>query len=80
MFFQDLFNIDPNSIVQCSGQTTCEIIHAFVLSAIILFVILTGFAYTTLLERKLIARIQHRVGPNRVCFIGFRSRFPGHPV
>ncbi|RMF82032.1 MAG: NADH-quinone oxidoreductase subunit NuoH [Chloroflexi bacterium] len=66
MFFQDLFNIDPNSIVQCTGQTTCTVIHAFVFSALFLFVVITGFAYTTLLERKLIARLQHRVGPNRV--------------
>ncbi len=34
-------------------------------SALLLFVLLTGFAYTTLLERKLIARLQVRIGPNR---------------
>ena len=28
-------------------------------------VIITGFAYTTLLERKLLSKLQHRVGPNR---------------
>ena len=27
--------------------------------------LLTGFAYTTLLERRVIARFQSRVGPNR---------------
>ena len=37
------------------------IIHAVVLA----FAALTGFAYLTLLERKLLARMQHRVGPNK---------------
>jgi NADH-quinone oxidoreductase subunit H len=35
-------------------------------SAILLFILLTGFAYTTFYERKLAAAIQVRVGPNRV--------------
>ncbi len=34
-------------------------------SAILAFVLLTGFAYTTLLERRVVARFQSRVGPNR---------------
>jgi NADH-quinone oxidoreductase subunit H len=37
------------------------IIHAVVLA----FAALTGFAYLTLMERKLLARMQHRVGPNQ---------------
>ena len=37
------------------------IVHAIVLA----LVVLTGFAYLTLLERKLLARMQHRVGPNK---------------
>src|SRR5512143_619032 len=37
------------------------IIHAVVLAV----VLLTGFAYTTLLGRRVIARFQSRVGPNR---------------
>jgi NADH-quinone oxidoreductase subunit H len=36
-----------------------------VFSVILIFVLLTGFAYTTLLERRVIARFQSRVGPNR---------------
>ncbi len=32
---------------------------------ILTFVLLTGFAYLTLLERKVLARIQVRIGPNR---------------
>jgi NADH-quinone oxidoreductase subunit H len=38
----------------------------FTLKSVVLLVIaLTGFAYTTLLERKFIGRLQARVGPNR---------------
>jgi NADH-quinone oxidoreductase subunit H len=36
-----------------------------ILSAVLIFMLLTGFAYTTLLERRVIARFQSRVGPNR---------------
>ncbi len=41
------------------------IIDATVKSAIIILALLTGFAYTTLLERRFIARLQSRIGPNR---------------
>src|SRR5512144_1925248 len=34
-------------------------------SVIILFVLLTGFAYMTLAERKVAALLQTRIGPNR---------------
>jgi len=37
----------------------------FGLSIVLIFMLLTGFAYTTLLERRVIARFQSRVGPNR---------------
>lgn len=40
-------------------------------SALLIFVLLTGFAYTTLYERKALARIQVRVGPNRAGPGGF---------
>src|SRR5512139_2011143 len=36
-----------------------------VLSVILILVLVTGFAYTTLLERRVIARFQSRIGPNR---------------
>jgi len=42
------------------------LIIAVVKSVLILFILLTAFAYTTLLERKLVGRIQVRFGPNRV--------------
>ena len=42
------------------------IIEWVVKSALLIFILLTGFAYTTLYERKLLAKIQIRLGPNRV--------------
>ena len=38
---------------------------ALVKSIIVIILLLTGFAYVTLLERKLLAGIQVRIGPNR---------------
>jgi NADH-quinone oxidoreductase subunit H len=37
--------------------------------AVLVFMLLTGFAYTTLLERKVVARFQARVGPDRAGYI-----------
>jgi len=41
-------------------------IEALVKSLVIVFVMLTGFAYMTWIERKAMARMQSRYGPNRV--------------
>ncbi|NDJ35373.1 MAG: NADH-quinone oxidoreductase subunit NuoH [Chloroflexi bacterium] len=46
-------------------------LDALVKSLLIIFTLLTGFAYTTLLERRFIALIQQRVGPNRAGPFGF---------
>ena len=48
-----------------SAAATAVLIAA-VKSAVVLLGVLTAFAYTTLLERRLLARFQLRVGPNRV--------------
>ena len=40
-------------------------------SMILIFVLLTGFAYTTFYERRLLALIQVRIGPNRAGPFGF---------
>ena len=37
-------------------------------------VVITGFAYTTLLERKVLARMQARVGPNRAGYLPLPGR------
>ncbi|MHB8733385.1 MAG: NADH-quinone oxidoreductase subunit NuoH [bacterium] len=42
------------------------VLVAGIKSAVVLVGVLTAFAYTTLLERRLLARFQLRVGPNRV--------------
>jgi NADH-quinone oxidoreductase subunit H len=42
------------------------IIVAVIKIVLVVFIMLTGVAYTTLLERKLVARIQNRWGPTRV--------------
>lgn len=41
------------------------VIEWVVKAGVMSFVLITGFAYTTLYERKLLARLQVRIGPNR---------------
>lgn len=67
-FLQQLFitGPNPNDIVECANNTTCVAVHSVASSAIVFFILLTGFAYTTVLERRFIAWLQSRVGPNRV--------------
>jgi NADH-quinone oxidoreductase subunit H len=45
------------------------IIRALIVGFIISLAVITGFAYTTLLERKVLARLQARIGPNRAGYI-----------
>jgi len=47
-------------------NTTNYLIAAVVKIALVIFILLTGVAYTTWLERKVIGRIQNRWGPTRV--------------
>ena len=47
---------------------------ALIVGFIVTLVAITGFAYTTLYERKLLARFQHRVGPNRAGYIPIPRR------
>jgi NADH-quinone oxidoreductase subunit H len=65
-FIFDPNRVDPSQVVQCRQDSACSTVQAIVFSLIFFFVILTGFAYTTLLERKWIAFFQQRTGPNRV--------------
>jgi NADH-quinone oxidoreductase subunit H len=57
--------VQPSQVIQCTQNTACSIVHAVVYSVVFIVLILTGFAYTTLLERRFIAFFQQRVGPNR---------------
>ena len=61
-----MFGYDPSAVILCSESTWCSITHPIVASLTVFFVVLTGFAYTTLLERKFLAFFQQRSGPNRV--------------
>jgi NADH-quinone oxidoreductase subunit H len=56
---------ESSVIVECSAQTTCAVLHAIFTSLILFFILLTGFAYTTVLERRVLAFLQARIGPNR---------------
>ncbi len=49
--------LDPLAVV---------IIEGLIKSIVVILVLLTGFAYLTLMERIVVARVQSRVGPNRV--------------
>jgi NADH-quinone oxidoreductase subunit H len=64
--FNPASRADPNTFVVCRENSACMTIWAFVYSALLLFVVITSFAYTTLLERRLISWFQARIGPNRV--------------
>ena len=44
-------------------------LRSLIVGFIITMAVVTGFAYTTLLERKLLARLQGRLGPNRAGYI-----------
>lgn len=50
---------------------------AVIVGFIMTFVVITGFAYTTLLERKLLSRLQARIGPNRAGYIPLPNRKGG---
>ncbi|HET9919163.1 MAG TPA: NADH-quinone oxidoreductase subunit NuoH [Ktedonobacteraceae bacterium] len=44
---------------------TNPIVAAIVKSAVVIFALLTAFAYMTLIERRVVAKMQGRLGPNR---------------
>ena len=57
--------IDPNLIVECTASANCGVVRAILLSVLMFVTLLTAFAYTTLLERRYLSRLQQRIGPNR---------------
>ncbi len=56
---------ESSVVIECTGGSTCTLIHAIFTSGFVFVLLLTGFAYTTLLERRFLAALQSRVGPNR---------------
>ncbi|MCP4416763.1 MAG: NADH-quinone oxidoreductase subunit NuoH [Chloroflexi bacterium] len=49
-------------------------LRALIVGFIISLAVITGFAYTTLLERKLLSKFQVRIGPNRAGYIPLPRR------
>jgi NADH-quinone oxidoreductase subunit H len=65
------FIFEPSSrvssnVIECRNSDGCSFLHPIIYSLILIITVVTGFAYTTLLERKLVSWFQSRVGPNRV--------------
>jgi len=56
---------ESSVVIECAGQSTCTVIHSILTSLILFSVLIVGFAYTTVLERRFLAFLQARVGPNR---------------
>src|SRR5207244_4666095 len=50
---------------RCSSRVS-ELLIDVVRSLVIIFALLTGMAYMTWFERRVISRLQVRIGPNRV--------------
>ncbi|MBN2305889.1 MAG: NADH-quinone oxidoreductase subunit NuoH [Anaerolineae bacterium] len=61
---------ESSTVIECAGNGTCAAIHAIFTSLVLFGILLTGFAYTTLLERRFLASIQSRIGPNRAGWRG----------
>ncbi len=59
------------NVIKCEDDAGCSGLWPIIFAAGFAFAIVTGFAYSTLLERRLLAFLQHRVGPNRVGPFGF---------
>lgn len=47
-----------------------QIVASVIKSAVVIFVLLTAFAYMTLIERRVVAKLQGRLGPNRLGPLG----------
>ena len=61
---------ESSIVVECTSSGTCITIHAIFTSLLLFVILLTGFAYSTLLERRFLASLQARIGPNRAGPLG----------
>ena len=61
-----MFLVVSSSVLIYKVELKIFIIVAVIKIVLVVFIMLTGVAYTTLLERKVVARIQNRWGPTRV--------------
>ncbi len=70
--FEPDSRVGDAQVVQCYGADGrgCPIVHSVIYSLIFFLILVTGFAYTTLLERRVLAFLQQRVGPNRAGPLG----------
>lgn len=50
------------------------VIRSIIVGFIVTFAVITGFAYTTLFERRILARLQARIGPNRAGYLPLPKR------
>ncbi len=57
--------IDPDLVVRCADSAGCSTVYPLIYSVGLLLFLVVGFAYTTVLERRLLGFLQHRIGPNR---------------
>src|SRR5712691_9688612 len=70
-WFNALLHLDQSKIIDCTKVSSCSLTWSIIFAFLLFFILLTGFAYTTLLERKLLSYLQQRIGPNRAGPFGF---------
>ena len=57
--------IEDGKVVICADSGPCSFWYPVGYSVFLILVLLIGFAYATWIERRFLASLQHRVGPNR---------------
>src|SRR5260370_3644891 len=70
-WFNALLHLDQSKIIDCTKVSSCSLTWSIIFAFLLFVIRLTGFAYTTLLERQLLSYLQQRIGPNRAGPFGF---------